>query len=56
MKMRESRYDTSIREFQITDDGLRVAESFASAEAILTGHARIAPADAGHQVREGKSS
>ena len=42
MKMRESRYDTSIREFQITDDGLKVAESFASAEAILTGHARSA--------------
>ena len=40
MKMRESAYDTSIREFKITDRGLRVAESFASAEAILTGHAR----------------
>ena len=40
MKMRESRYDTSIREFRITDDGLEVAASFESAEAILTGHAR----------------
>ena len=40
MKMRESRYDTSIREFRITDGGLEVADSFASAEAILTGHAR----------------
>src|ERR1051325_1145218 len=40
MKMRESRYDTSIREFKITDNGLDVAESFESAEAILTGHAR----------------
>ena len=39
MKMRESRYDTSIREFQIADRGLEVAESFASAEAILSGHA-----------------
>jgi circadian clock protein KaiC len=48
MKMRESRYDTSIREFRITDQGLAVAESFASAEAILTGHARrpVAVADA----------
>ena len=40
MKMRESRYDTSIREFRIADKGLEVAESFKSAEAILTGHAR----------------
>jgi circadian clock protein KaiC len=40
MKMRESRYDTSIREFQITDTGIRVASTFESAEAILTGHAR----------------
>lgn len=50
MKMRESRYDTSIREFQITDDGLRVAQSFASAEAILTGHARLAGQPAGPGV------
>jgi circadian clock protein KaiC len=47
MKMRESRYDTSIREFRITDHGLEVAESFATAEAILTGHARSAPAVSG---------
>jgi circadian clock protein KaiC len=40
MKMRESRYDTSIREFKITDDGLAVAATFETAEAILTGHAR----------------
>lgn len=37
MKMRESAYDTSIREFQITDDGIEVAKSFESAEQILTG-------------------
>jgi circadian clock protein KaiC len=37
MKMRESAYDTSIREFQITDDGIDVASSFESAEQILTG-------------------
>ena len=47
MKMRESRYDTSIREFQITDDGVRVADSFHTAEAILTGHARDVGPDAG---------
>jgi circadian clock protein KaiC len=41
MKMRESRYDTSIREFRITDTGLDVSASFESAEAILTGHARV---------------
>jgi circadian clock protein KaiC len=39
MKMRESRYDTSIREFSITENGVAVAGSFATAEAILTGHA-----------------
>ncbi|VTR92780.1 circadian clock protein : Uncharacterized protein OS=Cystobacter fuscus DSM 2262 GN=D187_001692 PE=4 SV=1: KaiC: KaiC [Gemmata massiliana] len=44
MKMRESRYDTSIREFKITDSGLEVAATFESAEAILTGHARAAAA------------
>ncbi|HYO55343.1 ATPase domain-containing protein [Archangium sp.] len=41
MKMRESRYDTSLREFRISRDGIDVAESFASAEAILSGHGRI---------------
>jgi len=47
MKMRESRYDTSIREFRITDDGLIVSDSFATAEAILTGHARVTGASPG---------
>ena len=37
MKMRESAYDTSIREFHITDNGIEVANSFESAEQILTG-------------------
>jgi circadian clock protein KaiC len=41
MKMRESEYDTSIREFQITDQGIVVASSFESAEAVLTGLGRI---------------
>lgn len=40
MKMRESAYDTSIREFKIGASGFEVAESFATAEQILTGHAR----------------
>lgn len=40
--MRESRYDTSIREFNIRDDGLEVADSFESAESILWGQARTA--------------
>lgn len=41
MKMRESQYDSGIREFSISDDGIRVADTFESAEAILTGHARL---------------
>ncbi|OJT26858.1 circadian clock protein KaiC [Archangium sp. Cb G35] len=41
MKMRESRYDTSLREFRISREGIDVADSFASAEAILSGHGRI---------------
>ena len=40
MKMRESRYDTSIREFTITENGIEVSGSFESAEAILSGLAR----------------
>src|SRR5206468_9523153 len=47
MKMRESRYDTSIRELKIHDDGLEVAASFESAEAILTGYARAVPPPGG---------
>jgi circadian clock protein KaiC len=41
MKMRESQYDSGIREFSITDKGIDVADTFQSAEAILTGHARL---------------
>jgi circadian clock protein KaiC len=40
MKMRQSGYDPSIREFRITDYGLDVASTFKSAESILTGIAR----------------
>lgn len=41
MKMRESRYDTSLREFHIVPDAIDVADSFESAESILTGFGRI---------------
>ncbi|WP_427911455.1 RAD55 family ATPase [Ramlibacter sp. MMS24-I3-19] len=37
MKMRESRYDTSIRQFEITGHGVDVQGSFETAEAILSG-------------------
>ncbi|WP_126628807.1 ATPase domain-containing protein [Dictyobacter alpinus] len=40
IKMRQSGYDPSIREFRITDQGLNIAATFDSAEAILTGAAR----------------
>lgn len=44
MKMRESDNDSSLRLFSITDKGIDVAETFESAEAILTGQARpLAP-------------
>ena len=41
MKMRESQYDSGIREFSITDEGIQVSDTFESAENILTGHARV---------------
>lgn len=40
LKMRQGGHDRSIREFRITDNGIEVADSFASAEAILTGTAQ----------------
>lgn len=40
MKVRESAYDSALREFRISSDGIDVADSFASAEAILSGHAK----------------
>ena len=41
MKMRESRYDTSLREFRISAEGVDVANSFESAESILSGQVRL---------------
>ncbi|WP_437723308.1 RAD55 family ATPase [Sorangium sp. So ce861] len=49
MKMRESLYDRSIREFVIAERGIEVASSFESAEQILSGQARLL---AGMQPRE----
>ena len=48
VKTRESAHDTSIREFTITEHGLEVAATFESAEAVLTGIARLVPSSAGH--------
>ncbi len=42
IKMRDSDYDTSIREFRISEQGIQVASTFQSAEAILTGTAHPA--------------
>lgn len=40
MKMRESPYDTAIREFTMGDGGIEVSGSFESAEAVLSGFPR----------------
>ena len=40
MKMRESGYDTSIREFQITNNGIRLLEVYRSVGGVLVGSAR----------------
>jgi circadian clock protein KaiC len=41
LKVRDRAYDGAIREFRITDRGVTVADTFDSAEQILTGAARI---------------
>jgi circadian clock protein KaiC len=41
VKVRDRSYDGAIREFRITDRGVVVADTFDSAEQILTGTARI---------------
>ena len=43
LKMRDSTYDTAIREFKIGSQGISLASTFRSAEAILTGVARPLP-------------
>lgn len=41
LKVRDSSYDASLREFHITDHGIRLEKTFESAEAILTGSAML---------------
>jgi len=41
IKMREGNYDSSLREFSITDQGIELASTFESAEGILSGMARL---------------
>jgi circadian clock protein KaiC len=55
MKMRETRYDTAIREFRILDKGIEVAESFESAEAILSGLPRLRETGGSYPPAPGKS-
>lgn len=40
LKMRESGYDQSLREYRIDEEGVRVLEPFRSVEGLLTGQAR----------------
>jgi len=53
IKMRDSNYDTSIREFLITKQGIQVASTFQSAEAILTGIARLSSNNGQQQCTAG---
>ena len=46
LKMREGNFDSSLREFSITEHGIEVASTFESAEAILSGMARMRGTDA----------
>lgn len=41
LKMRESLYDTSIREFEINNEGIQVSDSFRSAEEVLSGKGKL---------------
>jgi circadian clock protein KaiC len=41
VKMRDSDFDSSLREFRITATGIELADTFASAEAILSGFPQI---------------
>ena len=41
LKMRETEYDTSLREFRIGPRGIEVEKTFQSAEAVLSGHGRV---------------
>lgn len=55
LKMRESDNDPALRLFSISSDGIDVAETFESAEAILTGQARpLPPSEQKKKDRPGK--
>jgi circadian clock protein KaiC len=41
IKVRDSDYDTSLREYRITSRGIELADTFQSAESILTGDAKV---------------
>jgi circadian clock protein KaiC len=41
VKMRDSDFDSSLREFRITSAGIEIADTFASAEAILSGFPQL---------------
>jgi circadian clock protein KaiC len=58
MKMRDSSYDSAIREFRIGPRGITLASTFKSAEAILTGVARPLPTESGgpSNIVEAKSA
>ncbi|MBV9521258.1 MAG: recombinase RecA [Alphaproteobacteria bacterium] len=43
LKLRDSDFDATLREFTINSKGIEVAQSFESAEAILTGLAHVVP-------------
>jgi circadian clock protein KaiC len=58
VKVRDSDFDSSLREFRITSAGIELAHTFASAEAILSGFPQLAteelPADKAARRRRGK--
>jgi circadian clock protein KaiC len=41
VKVRDSDYDTSLREYRITSHGIELADTFQSAESILRGDAKV---------------
>jgi circadian clock protein KaiC len=43
LKLRDSNYDSGIREFRIDDDGIRVSDTFGTADQILSGMAYASP-------------
>jgi circadian clock protein KaiC len=49
LKMRDSRYDNQLREFEISDTGMKVLSPVRSAEGLLTGQARPLGAGLGSQ-------